>query len=224
MPGGLVCHVLNRSVAGIALFRNEADYEAFERIMIEAQSLHPTRILAWCLMRTHWHFVIWPREEGEGTGFFRWLAHTHAMRWHVAHGTVGRGHLYQGRFKSFPVEEDEHFLRLCRYVERNALTASVVDRAEEWRWGSLWARREGEERLRAILSDWPLECPRHWVRLVNEPMTEKEMEAIRTCIARNRPYGDEEWQNRQGKRLGLLHTLRREGRPKTTEPRHRAKN
>ena len=85
------------------------------------------RILAWCLMRNHWHFVVWPREEGEVTAHFRWLAHTHAMRWHVAHGTVGRGHLYQGRFKSFPVEEDEHFLTVCRYVERNALTAGVVD-------------------------------------------------------------------------------------------------
>ena len=101
-PGGLVYHVLNRTVAGLPLFRKEADFEAFERIMIEAQERHPTRIVAWCLMRNHWHFLLWPREEGEVTAFVRWLAHTHAMRWHVAHGTVGRGHLYQGRFKSFP--------------------------------------------------------------------------------------------------------------------------
>ena len=78
-----------------------------------------SRILAWCAMRTHWHFVVWPQEEGEVTAYFRWLSHTHAMRWHVAHNTVGRGHLYQGRFKSFPVEEDEHFLTVCRYVERS---------------------------------------------------------------------------------------------------------
>ena len=56
----------------------------------------------------------------------RWLAHTHAMRWHVAHGTVGRGHLYQGRFKAFPIQEDEHFLSVCRYVERNAMNADCV--------------------------------------------------------------------------------------------------
>ncbi len=70
----------------------------------------------------------------------RWLSHTHAMRWHVAHRSVGRGDLYQGRFKSFPVQQDEHFLTVCRYVERNALTAGLVDRAEDWRFGSLWAR------------------------------------------------------------------------------------
>jgi putative transposase len=213
-PGGLVYHVLNRTVAGLPLFRKEADFEAFEHIMIEAHERHPTRIVAWCLMRNHWHFVLWPRQEGEVTAFLRWLAHTHAMRWHVAHGTVGRGHLYQGRFKSFPIEKDEHFLTACRYVERNALTAGVVDRAEAWRWGSLWARRHGDDALKAILSDWPTERPSNWVRLVNKPITEKELERIRTCIARNRPYGDESWQNEQAKRLGLLHTMRSEGRPK----------
>jgi putative transposase len=212
-PGGLVYHVLNRTVAGLPLFRKEADYEAFERIMIEAHERYPLRILAWCLMRNHWHFMVWPREESDVTAYFRWLAHTHAMRWHVAHGTVGSGHIYQGRFKSFPIQEDEHFLLACRYVERNALTAHVVKRAEDWRWGSLWARRSGNEQLKSMLSEWPVERPRNWTALVNEPMTEKEVEAVQICIVRNRPYGDELWQDRQAKRLGLTHTLRREGRP-----------
>jgi len=117
-------------VAGLPLFRKEKEHQAFERIMIEAQAVHPIRVLAWSLMRTHWHFVVWPQEDGEVTGHFRWLAHTHAMRWYVAHSTVGRGHLYQGRFKSFPVEGDEYCLTVSRYLERNALTARVVQRAE----------------------------------------------------------------------------------------------
>jgi putative transposase len=219
-----VYHVLNRSVAGLPLFRKEADFEAFERIMIEAHALHPLRILAWCAMRTHWHFVAWPREEGEVTAYFRWLAHTHAMRWHVAHNTVGRGHLYQGRFKSFPVEEDKHFLTVCRYVEGNALTANVVRRAEDWRWGSLWARRQGGQELRAILSEWPLERPRNWVRLVNEVMKEREVEKLRACIARNRPFGGAQWQDDVAMRLGLSHTLRNEGRPKATRDNGKEKN
>jgi putative transposase len=219
-PGGLVYHVLNRTVAGLPLFRKEADYEAFERIMVEAHERHPLRILARCLMRNHWHFVVWPRREGEVTAHFRWLAHTHAMRWHVAHHTVGRGHLYQGRFKSFPIQKDEHLLIACRYVERNPLKAGVVARAEGWRWGSLWARRQGNEPLEGILSDWPMERPRNWVALVNQPMSEKEAEAFQISMARNRPYGDEAWQDRQARRLGLLHTLRREGRPKALRPKN----
>lgn len=217
-------HVLNRSVAGLPLFRKEADYEAFERVLIEAHDRCPTRLLAWCMMRNHWHFVVWPREEGELTTFFRWLAHTHAMRWHVAHNTVGRGHLYQGRFKSLPIQEDEHFLTVCRYVERNALTARVVERAEDWRWGSLWARRHGSSQLKAILSDWPVQRPRGWVGLVNKPLTEKEKQGIVTCIARNRPYGNDDWQRQQADRLGLSHTLRSEGRPKTTRTDQNATN
>ncbi len=211
-------HVLNRSVAGLPLFRKEKDFEAFRQIMVEAQETHPTRILAFCVMRDHWHFVVWPRKAGELTAYFRWLAHTHAMRWHVAHHTVGGGHLYQGRFKSFPIEKDDHLFRVCRHVERNALTAHLVERAEDWRWGSLWARRHGNAQLQAILSEWPIPRPRGWATLVNHPLPEKELEGIQTCIARNRPYGDEAWQRRQAKRLGLLHTLRGEGRPKATKP------
>ena len=207
-------HVLNRSVAGMPLFRKEADYEAFERIMLEAHALHPIRILGWCLMPNHWHFILWPREEGEVTAFMRWLTHTHAMRWHVAHGTVGGGHLYQGRFKAFPIQQDEHFLYACRYVERNALRAGMVERAQDWRWGSLWVRRQGDESSKALLSEWPVPRPTDWVRLVNRPMTESEAEAIAVCMTRNRPYGDADWQTKQTKRLGLSHTMRREGRPR----------
>lgn len=213
-PGGLVYHVLNRAVARLPLFRKEADYAAFERVMLEVQERHATRILAWCLMRNHWHFVIWPREGGELTAFMRWLTHTHVMRWHVAHRTVGCGSLYQGRFKSFPVERDEHFLTVCRYVERNALTAGVVERAEDWRWCSLWARRKGNDRLRAILSDWPIDRPKNWTNAVNRPMPVKERERIQTCIVRSRPFGNELWQTRTANRLGLTASLRPEGRPR----------
>jgi putative transposase len=105
----------------------------------------------------------------------------------------------------------------CRYVERNALTAGAVERAEDWRWGSLWARRRGDDSLKAILSHWPVKRPSNWVKLVNEPMTEKEVERLQTCIARNRPYGEEAWQNEQAKRLGLSHTMRSEGRPRAIQ-------
>ncbi len=224
-PSGLVYHVLNRAVAGLPLFRKPADFEAFERVLLEAQQRHPTRILAWCLMRNHWHFVLWPRQDGELTAFVRWLAHTHVMRWHVAHGTVGRGHLYQGRFKSFPVQEDGHFLTVCRYVERNARTAGAVRRARDWRFGSLWVREQGSAELRALLSEWPVARPADWARRVEEAWTGKELERIRASVARGQPYGDAGWQERMVRKLGLQHTVRREGRPcRQAEPERTSKN
>ncbi len=116
--GGLVYHVLNRAVARLALFEEDADYEAFERVLAEAMEKHPTRLLSYGAMPNHWHLVIWPRKEGELTGFVRWLTHTHVMRWHAHYKTAGSGHLYQARFKSFPIQTDEHFYTVLRYVER----------------------------------------------------------------------------------------------------------
>src|SRR6476661_5608670 len=136
-PGGWVYHVLNRSAGRTKLFRTDQDFLAFQRVMLEALDRHPIRLLAWCLMENHWHFVARPREDGQLTAFFRWLTHTHAMRWRVAHHTVGYGHLYQGRFKCFPIQTDEHFLTVCRYVERNPLTVGAVTRAQDYRWSSL---------------------------------------------------------------------------------------
>jgi REP element-mobilizing transposase RayT len=120
-PGGQVYHVLNRAVGKMHLFGKDADFEAFQRVMIEAHQRQPIRILSYCVLSNHWHFAVWPDADGQMTAFFRWLAHTHAMRWRVAHRTVGYGHLYQGRFKSFPVQRDEHLLTVLRYIERNAV-------------------------------------------------------------------------------------------------------
>jgi len=195
------------------LFRRDEDFLTFERVMAEAMEKHPIRILSYCMMSNHWHFVVWPKKDGEVTAFFRWLAHTHAMRWRVAHHSVGDGHLYQGRFKSFPIQKDEHFLTVCRYVERNALTAGAVKRAELWRWGSLWTRMRGSKEQRALLSDWPLERPRNWVQQVNAEWTDEELERIHQSRDRGCPYGEDHWTLKTASRLGLAHTLRREGRP-----------
>src|ERR1700758_3734011 len=156
-PGGYVYHALNRGVARLPLFEKDGDYEAFERVLGEALLEHPTRVLGYCLMRNHWPFVLWPAADGELTAFLRWLTHTHTQRYHAHYHTAGTGHLYQGRFKSFPVQEDEHLFTVCRYTERNALRANLVARAQDWRWCSLWRRCHFADR--EVLSDWPIAIP-----------------------------------------------------------------
>ena len=214
-PGGLVYHVLNRSAGKFKFLNTEKDFQTFENLLIEAHARHPIRIFAYCLMGTHWHLVVLPREDGDLTAFFRWLTHTHAMRWRVSHRTVGYGHLYQGRFKSFPVQEDGHFLDVCRYVERNALAAGLTERAQDWRWGSLWARDKGPDVLRQILWPWPVDRPANWLRRVNEPIEEEELKRLRACVDRGRPFGSDAWTQKTIKRLHLEHTIRSEGRPAT---------
>jgi putative transposase len=188
-PGGFVYHALNRAVARLPLFQKDDDYAAFERVLAEAHTLHPIRILAYCLLPNHWHFVLWPRAQDELTAFLRWLTHTHSMRWHAHYHTAGTGHLYQGRFKSFPVATDDHLYTVLRYVERNALRAGLVTRAERWRWGSLWRRCAGEADVPALLHAWPVPEPENWVALVNRPQNEAELAAVRQAMARGSPYG-----------------------------------
>jgi REP element-mobilizing transposase RayT len=125
-----VYHVLNRANGRLRLFKKEGDFLAFERVLLLAHRRVPIRILDWCVMSNHWHLVLWPKRDGELTAFMRWLTLTHAQRWKHSHAAVGHGHLYQGRFKSFPIEQDEHLLTVLRYVERNPVRAGLVRRAE----------------------------------------------------------------------------------------------
>jgi putative transposase len=175
--------------------------------------ISPIRMLGYCLMRKHFHMILWPRREGELTAFMRWLTNTHTMRWHVAHNTVGRGHLYQGRFKSFIIQPQEYLLTALRYVERNPVRPGVVSRAEDWRWGSLWRREHGSDEQRQLLCDWPVARRADWVEWVNQPATAKEMEAWRRSIEKSCPFGETAWRLRIARRLGLEYTLREPGRP-----------
>ena len=130
---------------------------------------------------------------------------------------MGEGHVYQGRFKSFPVQTDEYFYQLVRYVERNALRDNLVERAEDWKWCSLWRRESGLAEKRVCLSDWPLPCPRHWRKYVNDAETDAELEALRRCVKRGQPFGTDQWIEETAKQLNLESTLRSRGRPRTPE-------
>jgi putative transposase len=212
-PGGLVYHALNRGVARLPLFEKPADYDAFERVLAEALDRQPIRILAYVLMPNHWHFVLWPEGDHDLTTFCGWLTHTHTMRWHAHYHTSGTGHLYQGRFKAFPVEAGDPFYTVCRYVERNPLRAGLVTRAEHWRWSSLRRRILGDDRPRAFLHPWPMPLPDEWVERVHQPETEEELAAVRVAVQRGSPFGSAAWQKHLAARLGLGHTLRPLGRP-----------
>ncbi len=213
-PGGMVFHVLNRGVNRMQIFHTVKDYLAFDDLLEEVLQLCPMRVLAYCLMPNHWHMVLWPENDGDLPKFMHRLTLTHAARWKHAHETVGTGHLYQGRYKSFVVgKDDEHFITVVRYVERNALRKGLVERAEDWQWSSLWRRHRGGGSQRAILSTWPEEMPGNWVQLVNEPLTDAELEAVRLSAWRGRPYGLEDWVRETARKLHLENTLNAEGQP-----------
>jgi putative transposase len=216
VPGGLVYHILNRGVSRRKLFEKDRDYIAFEGIVAETLIKCPMRICGYCIMPNHWHFVLWPECDGELATFMQRLTVTHVTRWQKQRRVVGEGHVYQGRYKSFPVETDEYFYQVLRYVERNALRAGLAKKAEDWPWCSLWRHIFGTPKQRSLLSTWPLPRPRTWVEHVNQAQTDAEADAVRRSIARGSPFGSSSWMKLTAKRLGLESTLRPRGRPRTS--------
>jgi putative transposase len=233
-PGGMVFHVLNRANARGTLFDDAGDYRAFEQCLAEVQALVPVELFCYCLMPNHWHLVLRPRGNGDLGRFMQRLTVTHVRRWHEHRHSVGRGHLYQGTYKSFPVQADgrgdRHFLTLCRYVERNALRAHLVSRAQDWQWSSLYLRRAAApatprasdapgngtapNALRPVLSSWPVPIPSDWIARVNRPQRAAEVAALQLSLKRGRPLGEPAWQRQTAKQLALTHTFRVRGRPK----------
>ncbi len=154
---GQFYHALNRGNARQPIFHKDADYEAFERIIKEGLEKYPVDLLCYQWMPNHWHMILMPREDGAMGRLLYWVSMTHAARHHAHYRATGTGHLYQGRFKSFPVQSDEHYLVVCRYVERNALAAKLVKRAEDWPFGSLYNWTGGKSGV--SLTKWPIRRP-----------------------------------------------------------------
>jgi putative transposase len=212
--GGLIYHALNRANARLAIFHDEGDFAAFERTLAEAVGRHDVGLLAYCVMPNHFHLVVRPSGDDDLSRFMRWLTMTHTQRWHAHHGSAGSGHLYQGRFKSFPVQSDEHLQIVCRFVERNALRAGLVERAEQWRWSSLRPRTAAQADVAPALTPWPIPRPKNWLERVNTPLSPSEEEAVRRAVLRGQPFGSPSWQTEAARRLGLDSTLRPRGRPR----------
>ena len=118
--------MFSTGVLRMQVFEKAGDYEAFERVLKETLEEAPMRVRAYCLMPSHWHILLWPERDGDLAGFMQRLTITRVRRWQENRHYVGLGHVYQGRYKSFPLEEDEHFLAVAWYVERNALRANLV--------------------------------------------------------------------------------------------------
>jgi putative transposase len=211
--GGVVYHVLNRGNARLPIFDSDGDYEAFLRIARETQEIVPMRVVEYSLMPNHWHLVLWPQADGHLSKFMHRMTNSHVKRWAKAHEVTGMGHLYQGRFKSFPVQDDRHCLTVQRYVLQNALRARLISRAEQWPWSSLFQRFRPVTDGRPILSDGPVDLPGQWLDIVNEDVPEKDRNSIRQSILRGRPYGNAGWVEETARRLHLESSLRDRGRP-----------
>lgn len=203
-------HVINRGSVRARIFHTDKDYQTFVHLLAQAVERFELPLLSYCMMPNHWHLIAKPDDHVQLSKFMHWLTCTHAMRWCRAHERAGPGPVYQGRFKSIPVQPGLHLLRACRYVERNGLRGKLAARAEEWAWSS--AAQRCQNGNAPVLQPLQYVTPADWLVLLNEPGEDGDVRnSVRDC----RPYGSEEWINARFAIFGL--SRRQPGRPKQNE-------
>jgi putative transposase len=204
-------HVINRANARSEVFHKVDDFAAFVELMELANQRIAMRVLGYCLMPDHFHLVLWPRQDGDLSRWMQWLLTSQVRRYHSHYKSSG--HIWQGRFRAFPIQEDEHLSTVLRFVEQNPLRANLAEKAQNWPWSSLYglARSRPEPLLQL---HGPMPRGADWVRGINRRMPEAQLTAMRHAIARGCPYGSDEWATETARDLGLESSMRPRGRPK----------
>ena len=210
--GNYCYHVLNRGNGRNEVFHKDGDYAAFMKLMKEASERSPMRLLSWCLMPNHFHLVLWPKDDGDLSKWMQWLTTAHVRRYHRHYDSSG--HVWQGRFKSFPIQDNEHLLTVMRYVERNPVRAKSIPvrKAQKWKWSSVGTPPKDTEVPE--LTTGPVKRRKDWLDWVNQPLTDAERDALSVCINRGQPFGNEKWKLKTAKSMGIESSLRPRGRPK----------
>ncbi len=212
--GGEIYHVINRANGRMQIFDTDTDYRLFEQILLETKEITDMRILAYALMPNHWHLVLCPRNDGDLGIFMHKLSNSHTRKVHARTNTNGSGHLYQGRYKSFLVDSDNYLLTVIKYVERNAVRSKLVNRCEDWKWGSAYVRVHGTDKQKKLLDEIPTDLPSGYTKWINTADKEEDLKTVRTSVNKSVPYGRDNWVDKMVLIHHLESTLRSPGRPK----------
>lgn len=210
--GNEIYHVINRANGRHKIFNTKTDYQIFEKLLLETKELGDMRILAYIVMPNHWHIVLYPKKDGDLGTFMHRLTNAHTRKVHALTKTNGSGHLYQGRYKSFLVENDNHLLAVIKYVERNAVRAKLVRQCENWQWGSARRRMQGTTLEKKLLSPSPVPLPNGYKEWINT--SDKLEDLVRASVLKDIPYGRETWVNTMVTNYHLESVLHSPGRPK----------
>ena len=201
---GCAFHIIIRGNGRGGVFHKGQDYESFLSLLITAKARYPVKLFGFCLMPNHFHFVVQPAHQTALSQFMQWLLTSYVRRFHKHYG--GSGHVWQGRFKSFPVQRDEHLITVMRYVLQNPVRAGLSASVKNWKWSS-FHRSD-------VVDPWPIGAENQWLNRLEEPLGEPQLKFVRECVNRQRPFGRADWQAQIASLFGLASTLRPRGRPR----------
>ncbi len=195
---------------GRKVFHKEKDYEAFLKLMREAKERYAVKLYGYCLMPNHFHMVVRPGKGEDLSRWMQWLMTSHVRRYHRHYESSG--HVWQGRFKSFMVQEDNHLLMVLRYIEANPVRAKMVESAKGWKWSSHNEVMVSDKR--GLVDEAPIQIPEEWTDYVDAPFQDDEVARVRSSVHRQTPFGDALWLMKVCKEFALESTVKRRGRPK----------
>lgn len=182
---GLPHHVTQRGNRRQPVFFSDADYRLYLRLLAASCERSGTAVWAWCLMPNHVHLILAP-SHADGLRAALGEAHRRYTN-HVNAREEWRGHLWQSRFASFPMDED-WTIACARYVELNPVRAGLVARPEDWPWSSarthLGLARDGLTDAAALLAQIP-----DWRALLEGGLDETARDRIRAGERSGRPIG-----------------------------------
>jgi putative transposase len=214
----LVYHVVNRGNNRAPVFHTDGDYAAFLDALGDLKGRKPFRLFGYCLMSNHFHVLIRPLEVPISR-IVQSLLISHTQRYHRCHRSSG--HVWQGRFKSPVIQDDDHLLTVLRYIEANPLRARIVADAGDYPWSSYSAHGRGKANplldplvTYEELADEPAARQRRWSGFVHQTPPESELTALRRSAQSGLPFGEPSWVAHLGVRLGLDLSIRPRGRPR----------
>ena len=209
LADGLIYHIINRGNGRQQVFHTEGDYRCFVDLMAEGRERYPVKLLAWCLMPNHFHRLVSPERGEDLSRWMQWVMTSHVRRYHRLYQSSG--HVWQGRYKSFVVQNDTHLLTVARYIEGNPVRANLVTSSKNWSWSS---HREQIKGARNSIDGLPIALPEDWNSYVDQPLAVTEMERLKRSMQRQAPFGSPPWQTQICQELGLESTLAPKGRPR----------
>ncbi|MFH1017642.1 MAG: transposase [Pseudomonadota bacterium] len=207
---GIPHHVTQRGNRRQKTFFGKTDFLKYRSLLAEWSRRFNVDVWAYCLMTNHVHLILVPKDE---TGFRQAVEQTHCRYTrHINFRKKWRGHLWQGRFSSFPMDET-HLLRAVRYIERNPVDAGIVNRAIGYPWSSAHAHVTGADD--PLVQVGPLlERVENWGEFLNSPLTKRDIETLERHERTGRPLGASSFIKELERKTGRSFMRRRPGRPR----------
>jgi len=201
---GMPHHITQRGNRRQTTFFGEEDYAAYLELMGAWCAERRVQIWAYCLMPNHVHLIGVPKRED---GLRRAIGEAHRRYTRRVNFREGwRGHLWQGRFASFVMDEP-YLLAAARYVELNPVRAGLATAPSAYRWSS--ARAHLKRRDDGLVTVAPLlAMAGNWRAVLNSALSEEELKRFREHERTGRVLGDDDFQKRLEKKLGRV--LRRQ--------------